>query len=141
MTVTDEMKEELTKQMAVFWGHVVAGTTPDPQTVQECKLVYAQQTDSIAWADRDAEQIAAQLKLTKQRIKELEEAEEAMTVAIQNRMRSCGELVTVDGNILATWKESKPTKRFNPKLFQQSQPETYEKFCVEQPGSRRFLVK
>jgi len=141
MTVTDEMKEELTKQMAVFWGHVVAGTTPDPQTVQECKLVYAQQTNGVAWADREAEQIAAQLKLTKQRIKELEEAEEAMTVALQNRMRSSGELVTMDGNILATWKASKGSKRFDPKLFQQAMPEMYEKFCFEQPGSRRFLVK
>ena len=141
LTVTDEMKEDLTKQMAVFWGHVIAGTTPEPQTAAECKLVYAMQTNGVAWADREAEQIAAQLRATKQRIKELEEAEEAMTVALQNRMKSSGELIAVDGSILATWKASKGTKRFDPKLFQQAMPEMYEKFCFEQPGSRRFLVK
>ena len=141
MIVTDEMKEELTKQMAVFWGHVVAGTTPDPRTAAECKLVYAQQTNSIAWADKEAEETAYMLKTCKAKIKDLEAIEEELTVALQNRMRSSGELVTVDGSILATWKASKGSKRFDPKLFQQAMPDMYDKFCFEQPGSRRFLIK
>ncbi len=142
MLVTDEMKEQLTKQMAIFWGHVVAGTTPDPQTAAECKLVYQySESDAISWADREAEQTAYQLKNVKAKIKELEAAEEALTVALQRRLGASEQLVTVDGNILCTWKSSKPSKRFSSDLFKSSMPDLYDKYVVEQPGSRRFLIK
>jgi predicted phage-related endonuclease len=142
MVVTDEMKLDLTKQMAVYWGHVVAGTTPDPQTVQECKLVYPQSNpDVTVMADREIENMAAMLRRTKDQIKQLEDAEEELTAALQRRMQRAEQLVSIDGTILATWKGSKASKRFDPKLFQQSMPDIYEKFCVEQPGSRRFLIK
>jgi predicted phage-related endonuclease len=142
MVVTDEMKLDLTKQMAVYWGHVVAGTTPDPQTVQECKLVYPQSNpDVTVMADREIENMAAMLRRTKEQIKQLEDAEEELTAALQKRMQRAEQLVTIDGTILATWKASKGSKRFDPKVFQQAMPEMYEKFCFEQPGSRRFLIK
>jgi predicted phage-related endonuclease len=142
MLVTDEMKLDLTKQMAVYWGHVVAGTTPDPETVQECKLVYPQSNpDVTVMADREIENMAAMLRRTKEQIKQLEEAEEELTAALQKRMQRAEQLVSIDGTILATWKGSKGSKRFDPKVFQQAMPEMYEKFCFEQPGSRRFLIK
>jgi predicted phage-related endonuclease len=142
MVVTDEMKLDLTKQMAVYWGHVVAGTTPDPQTVQECKLVYPQSNpDVTVMADREIENMAAMLRRTKEQIKQLEEAEEELTAALQKRMQRAEQLVSIDGTILATWKGSKGSRRFDPKVFQQAMPELYEKFCFEQPGSRRFLIK
>ena len=56
-------------------------------------------------------------------------------------IQSNSELVSVDGSILATWKSSKASKRFDGKLFQSAMPDLYEKFVVEAPGSRRFLVK
>jgi predicted phage-related endonuclease len=142
MVVTDEMKLDLTKQMAVYWGHVVAGTTPDPQTVQECKLVYPQSNpDVTVMADREIENMAAMLKRTKEQIKQLEDDADELTAALQKRMQRAEQLVSIDGTILATWKASKASKRFDPKVFQQAMPEMYEKFCFEQPGSRRFLIK
>ena len=60
---------------------------------------------------------------------------------IQAAMQQKATLKSYDGNILATWKTSKPSKRFNADLLKQALPETYEKFVVEQPGSRRFLIK
>jgi len=40
-----------------------------------------------------------------------------------------------------TWKAAKSSKRFSADLFKQAMPDIYEKFVIEQPGSRRFLVK
>jgi hypothetical protein len=50
-------------------------------------------------------------------------------------------LSTVDGNILATWKNAKASKKFDAKLFQSAMPDIYNQFIVETPGSRRFLIK
>jgi hypothetical protein len=43
--------------------------------------------------------------------------------------------------VLATWKSAKSSKRFDPNLLQSEMPEVYERYIVEQPGSRRFLIK
>jgi hypothetical protein len=56
-------------------------------------------------------------------------------------MQQRATLKAFDGSILATWKTAKPSKRFSADLFKQAMPEMYEKFMVEQPGSRRFLIK
>jgi hypothetical protein len=50
-------------------------------------------------------------------------------------------LVTVSDEVLATWKSSKPSKKFDAKLFQTAMPDIHAQFIVEQPGSRRFLIK
>jgi hypothetical protein len=49
--------------------------------------------------------------------------------------------MTPAGEILATWRNAKASKRFSADLFKQAMPDIYEKFVVEQSGSRRFLVK
>ena len=141
LTVTDEMKEELTKQMAIFWGHVVANTLPDPQTLAECKLVYTNPNDSTITATYDVERAVGYLKDVKNTIKELEAREEELAVVIQNHLKNGSELVSVSGEVLATWKQSKASKRFSADLFKSAMPDIYEKFVVEQSGSRRFLVK
>jgi hypothetical protein len=51
------------------------------------------------------------------------------------------EIQTLDGRTLATWKSAKPSKRFSADLFKSAYPDIYESFVVEQPGSRRFLLK
>jgi len=56
-------------------------------------------------------------------------------------MMESGQLVSVDGTVLATWKSSKASKRFSQELFKNAMPDIFDKFVVEQQGSRRFLVK
>ena len=141
VVVTDEMKEDLTKRMAVYWGHVVAGTTPEPQTIEECKLLYSQAQEGIVVANRQLEEVAKALKTTKEQIKQLEQQEDELAKFVLRALGNNTTLVSVDNSVLATWNQSKPSKRFDAKLFQQSMPDLYEKFCIEQPGSRRFLVK
>jgi hypothetical protein len=56
-------------------------------------------------------------------------------------MGNNAEIQTLDGRTLATWKSAKPSKRFSADLFKDAYPDIYESFVVEQPGSRRFLLK
>lgn len=139
--ITQDQKDDLIRQMAVFWGHVHANTTPEPETIEQTKLLYPQSTEGVVTATQQIEQQILLLKQYKERIKEAEDQVEALEVAIRNYMSDNSEIRSVDGTTLVSWKSAKPSKRFDAKLFQSSMGDLYEKFCVEQPGSRRFLIK
>jgi hypothetical protein len=50
-------------------------------------------------------------------------------------------LSSIDGQVLATWKNAKSSPRFDSKLFQSAMPDIYKQFVRDIPGSRRFLLK
>ena len=87
------------------------------------------------------EQACAVLAEYKARIKQLEEEADKVETAIRRYMGTRGALVSVDGKTLVTWRNSKPSKKFAADLFQQAMPDVYQKFVIEVPGSRRFLLK
>ena len=97
--------------------------------------------DSTKTASASVEEACKYLRLIKDEIKALEERKDQFETLVQGYMQDTGTLTSIDGNVLATWKSAKSSKRFDAKLFQQSMPDIYEKFIVEQAGSRRFLVK
>ena len=92
-------------------------------------------------ANRNVEMMCHQLRDIKTQIKGLEEQEDKLQGFIQGYMQSASDLMTPAGEILATWRNAKASKRFSADLFKQAMPDIYEKFVVEQSGSRRFLVK
>jgi predicted phage-related endonuclease len=139
--ISEAQKESLIKDMARFWAAVSTKTPLEPETTEQTKLVYAQDSGTSIVAIQPIEKAAEALKFVKEEIKRLEEKEEHLLTAIQNHMQWNSELVSFDGKVLATWKNSKGSKRFDAKLFQAQHPDIYEKFVSETSGSRRFLLK
>ena len=139
--VTEAQKEALIKEMAGYWGHVAAGTTLPPETPEQARLIYPTGLDNTKMASRTVEEACRTLQVVKGQIKALEAQEAALMTLVQGYMGECNQLATFDGSVLATWKNAKYSEKFDSKLFQQAMPETYEKFVVNVPGSRRFLVK
>jgi predicted phage-related endonuclease len=92
-------------------------------------------------ASQSVEQACSILFDIKAKIKELEKQEEQVQTLVQGYMQDASSLVAIDGSVLATWKSAKPTMSFDNKLFQSAMPDIYERFVVQKPGSRRFLVK
>lgn len=140
-TITDEQKEDLIKQMAVIWGHAQAGTTLPPEDLEQVKLLYPTSTESIKTASASVEQACMALAQIKANIKALEAQEEQYDTLVRGYMQDKDTLTTIDGKVLATWKSSKPSVKFDAKLFQESMPDIYKQFMREMPGSRRFLLK
>lgn len=140
-TITDEQKEDLIKQMAVIWGHAQAGTTLPPEDIEQVKLLYPTSTESIKTASASVEQACMALAQIKANIKALEAQEEQYDTLVRGYMQDKDTLTTIDGKVLATWKSSKPSVKFDAKLFQESMPDIYKQFMREMPGSRRFLLK
>ena len=139
--ISEAQKESLIKDMARFWGAVATKTPLDPETTEQTKLIYAQDKGTSIVAPQPIEKAAEALRYVKDQIKQLEEKEEQLLTALQGHMQWCSELTSFDGRVLATWKNTKASKRFDAKLFQQQMPDLYEKFMVETPGVRRFLLK
>ena len=140
-TFTDEEKENLIKDMAIYWGHVKADTLPAPETLEATKLIYPKDNGQSVIATQAMETAIAQLKEIKGLVKQYEEKAEQIETAIRASMQDYADIVSVSGETLVTWRAAKASKRFSSDLFKQSMPEVYEQFVVEMPGSRRFLVK
>jgi len=104
-------------------------------------MVYKLDSGKDLVATQTIEQKLAELKRIKAALKPLEAEEKKLTADVQSYMLENAQLLSTDGSVLATWKTSKPSMKFSEALFAQSMPEMHAKFIVEQPGSRRFLVK
>ena len=129
------------RAMAEFWAQVQTKSY-NPQTMADVVGdVYKVDDGESMVANAALETACNQLAMIKEKIKEYEEAEEGLKQMIQSAMGSKAQLKAFDGSVLCTWKTSKPSKRFSADLLKQALPDTYEKFVVEQPGSRRFLIK
>ena len=139
--ISEAQKESLIKDMARFWGAVATKQPLPAETPEQAKLIYAQDRGTSIVAPQPIEKAAEALKYVKEQIKALEEKEEQLITALQSHMQWCSELTSFDGRVLATWKNTKPSKKFDAKLLQANMPDLYEKFMVETPGVRRFLLK
>ena len=129
------------RAMAEFWAQVQTRNWNPTTMADATKDLYKVDDGSEMIANAALETACQQLAMIKAKLKEYEEAEEGLKQMIQAEMRERATLKSFNGDILATWKTSKPSKRFSADLLKQALPETYEKFVVEQPGSRRFLIK
>jgi len=136
----DEMEGQIA-QMAKLWAMVETNTLPDPESAAQCRMAYPVSAEGVAIASLELEQAAKRLAGIKASIKAFEQEEDRLQTAIQRAMGDNAEIQTLDGRTLATWKSAKPSKRFSADLFKTAYPDIYESFVVEQPGSRRFLLK
>ena len=140
--ITNEQKTNLIKQMAEVWAKVLTKDTFPPEDLEQVKLMYPSDIpDTFKTASKSVEDACQALRQIKNEIKLLEGREEQLQTFVQAHMEQNSSLQAVDGTVLATWKSAKASKKFDPKLFQQSMPDIYEQFVVEVPGSRRFLLK
>jgi len=140
--ITNEQKTNLIKQMAEVWAKVLTKDTFPPEDLEQVKLMYPSDIpDTFKTASKSVEDACQALRQIKNEIKLLEGREEKLQTFVQAHMEQNSSLQAVDGSVLATWKSAKASKKFDPKLFQQSMPDIYEQFVVEVPGSRRFLLK
>jgi predicted phage-related endonuclease len=140
-TIEEAQKEQLVKDMAKFWGHVASKQYPEPETTEQAKLIYSVSAPTSITAPQSLEQMCQALQYTKEQLSKWEDEEEKLKVEIQKFMGVNSELVTLDGRVLATWKSSKGSMKFDSKLFEQSMPDIYKSYVREVAGSRRFLVK
>ena len=134
-------REAHIRAMATFWAQVQTRTFDPVKMADAVGEIYKTDDGSEMVATAALETACQQLVALKAKLKEFEEAEDGLKEFIQSAMQQRATLKAFDGSILATWKTAKPGKRFSTDLLKSAMPQIYEQFVVEQPGSRRFLIK
>ena len=139
--IHDEQKNELIRTMAEVWARVMTKQPLPPEDTDQVKLMYPVSEESVKMASASVEEAVRTLALIKREIKALEERQDQFQTLVCGYMQGKDTLATIEGNVLATWKSAKPSKKFDAELFQKAMPDIYKQFIVEKAGSRRFLVK
>lgn len=139
--ITEEQKVTLVQEMAKYWACVQTQTPLPAEDAAQAKLLYPTATESTKMATEKVEEACKYLKLIKGEIKALEEREKQFDAIVREYMKDTATLTSIDGTVLATWKNDKASRKFDAKLFQESMPDIYQKFMREIPGARKFLVK
>ena len=126
-----------------FWSHVERRIPPDPETPEDVKLRWPKDLGLIARATPEIETMCLELADAKVALKEAEQREGSLKMAIQKFMGEASELVDVQGKRLATWRTAKGFLKFSGDVeaFANTYPDLAAQYVREQPGSRRFLLK
>ena len=81
------------------------------------------------------------LKQINSEIKALEKTQSSLEDDIKIAMGEADTLVSPTGDVMALWKNTKPTMKFNSKAFQQDDPVAYAKYMEPTASTGRFTVK
>jgi predicted phage-related endonuclease len=100
------------------------------------KLMFPQDDGAIKTASEGVEEACRMLANIKKQIKQLEEREEQFQTIVQTYMSDKATLASIDGSVLATWKNAKSSIKFDAKLFQEAMPDIHKQFMREMAGSR-----
>lgn len=133
---------KITAAGAEFWQRVQDRNPPDPISVADAKALYGGGSEAGEVVANPAVTLAIQhLRDNAIEQKRLETMEDQAQTAIMTALGDRDTLVDLEGRPLVTWKMSKPSRKFDVKLFRESHPELVEQFTTTKPGSRRFLLK
>jgi putative phage-type endonuclease len=133
-----DMKNEI---LSKFWHeHVLAQVPPEPVNVSDIKnYITAQQGKTIEAVEANLSTIE-QLREIKLQIKGLEAQEDELSQRIKLLMNDA-EVLTFNGETLATFKQSKGSTMLDSKALKEAHPDLWAKFSKEKAAARTFLIK
>lgn len=132
----------MVEQGVKFWEeNVMTDKAPDAINSQDIEKIYpySQEGKTMVVSD-DFYNTYCELKALQDNKKALETEIDAKQEALKMALADA-EIAKYGDNVLATWKTSKGSLKFDDKAFKTANPELWNQFAKEQPGSRRFLLK
>jgi len=125
-----------------FWNEcVIGGREPEATTSEDVLMKYSgPQLGKTVEAGESILEAYARLKdVRAERL--AKEKEEDELVEMLKVFCSDAEAITYAGKVLATWKQSKDSSRFDKGAFEREHPEMYASYVKSVSGSRRFTLK
>ena len=136
-----ELEALLIEAEADFWhNHVEPQLPPPPMTIEEMKVAFPVSKKAAVEATDEVFDHVEQLALVTEKLKALKEEEETHKAAIQAAM---GEADTLShlGQVICTWKSSKPVARFDSAALKAAMPDIYNQYLKTGAPTRRFTLK
>jgi hypothetical protein len=92
-------------------------------------------------ASTEIELLALDAKDIKSQIDKLQRQLEKKKIEICTFMKDKEDLINEDGEVICSWAQPNPTKRFDAKRFKCEHGDLYDNYIVEIPTDRRFVLK
>lgn len=135
--------ELLISSIDSFWNdNVLAGIPPEDMTSDDTLLRYPQASDGVT-AEADVQTLESyyRLKDISAAMHDLDDEKAEIESRLKAVMGEAGTLVSPAGTVIAMWKNTKESRKFNQKAFLEADPEGYGKYVQTIPGGRRFVIK
>lgn len=136
-----ELQEMLIQKEAEFWHLVETGVPPAPVNYEDVVRLYRQSEAKTVTATEIIEGWIDRLKKIKKAMEINKAGEEEAKAEIMKAMGEADTLLSLKGDVLATWKTTKPTKRLDIRCFENTMPDVFKKFLITGDPQRRFLLK
>ena len=136
-----ELESLLIEAEADFWhNHVEPQLPPPPTTLEEMKVAFPVSRKAAVECSSEIFNHVEALALIQEKMKELKEQEDAHKAVIQGAM---GEADTLShlGQVICTWKSSKPVARFDSAALKAAMPDIYNQYLKTGAPTRRFTLK
>ena len=126
-----------------FWLINVCGGIPPEDIDGEDSLLRSPQATAGETLEADSEMMEryGAIKEIASTIKQLESTRSSLEDEIKIALGTAESLVSPEGSVLAQWKNTKDTRKFNAKAFQAAEPTMYNLYMETVPGSRRFTIR
>lgn len=142
---TVERDEEIIKKLIEvereFWQCVIERVPPPIRTVGDAIALYPKHAAGVSIeADEETYALWDEMSRVRATKKSAEEREEYLKAALMSYMKDA-EMLTLQGDVLATWRKTAPVRRVDTKKLEQQHPMIYASCLKEGKADRRFLFK
>ena len=137
-----ELEDLIIAKAAAFWNDYVQRDTPPPAQCEEDYLILFKKevTGKAVEADPTVCELTQKLQLLNGEIKSKELEISQIKQTIMGQMGEA-ELLTYQGQVLATWRSPKQGYRLDGKRLEIEHPELVEQYQVPIQNSRRLVIK
>lgn len=136
------LEEKLIKIGVNFWhNHIEKRIPPRCVSTRDTFNLFPQSNNKEITAKEEILAKLGELKMAKLAEEKIQKTIEKLKVEIQEFMRDYDVLIDVNGNVIATWKNTVPRSLVDLKTFKEKYREIYEKCINYGKQSRVFLIK
>ncbi len=136
-----ELEAMILDRATTFWKqHVLEDVAPPAQRESDYKNLFPRSEVKAIEAPRETCELIKKLKSINEQIDSYEQEVSTIKQSIMAQMQEA-EVLTYQGQVLATWKAPKPSTRLDTKKLSSEHPELIEAYQVQVANSRRLVIK
>jgi putative phage-type endonuclease len=137
-----DLERKLVKAVCAFWNnYVVKKKAPEPSTLSNMVTLYPNSNGSSIEADSSLLKDVESLKNIKRQETLMAEEKNILETKIKSYIGENESLIKENGDVVATWRNSKSRKVLDTKKLELENLSIYQKYLTEKSGSRSFLLK
>lgn len=137
-----DLEDKIIKIGINFWhNHIEKRIPPKCVNTKDTFNLFPQSNYQEIVAEDNIIQKWEELKAAREEESRIQTNIEKLKVEIQEFMRDYDVLIDINGNVIATWKNTTPKSFFDVKKFKDEAKELYLKYISHAKQSRMFLIK